>query len=89
MNFNEFNNKLHQRNQAYQLIIKKLNHCFHKASLNQILNVIDLEELRYTGKFFSILFHSSHIEQKIRFFINSNKFLYYLKMRFFNFFVGW
>ena len=89
MNFNEFNNKLHQRNQAYQLIIEKLNNCFHNASVKKILNIIDLEDLRYEGKSFSILFHTSHIEQKIRFFINSNKFLYYLKIRFFYFFVGW
>ena len=82
-------NKLHQRNQAYQLIIEKLNNCFHNASVKKILNIIDLEDLRYEGKSFSILFHTSHIEQKIRFFINSNKFLYYLKIRFFYFFVGW
>ena len=35
MNFNrEFNNKLHQRNQAYQLIIEKLNNCFHNELEN-------------------------------------------------------
>lgn len=89
MNFNEFNNKLHLRNQAYNLIIKKLNKHFHKSSLNKILDIIDLEKLRFDGKSFSILFHAACLEKKIRFFVNSNKFLYYLKMRFFNFFVGW
>ena len=89
MNFNEFNDKLHIRNQAYQLIIKKLNNHFNNASLKKISDIIALENLRHKGKSYSILSHASHLEQKIRYFINSNKITYYLKMRFFNFFVGW
>ena len=89
MNFYEFNEKLHQRNKAYQIIFDNLNEHFNKISSKKISDIIDLENLRFKGKLFSLIFHKSNLSMKIRFFVNSNKILYFLKIRFFNLFVGW
>ena len=88
ISFKSYNLLIHKRYKAFEMILLNLEKYFDQNAKNEIRDLIHLENLRFNKKMFSILFYKAKIFTKLRFFINSNKFTNYLKIKYFYLFVG-
>lgn len=88
--YNEINQKKHHRMKVYQLFLDKYGARLNKEDREKIISIIEMEEKRYLGKIFSIIFQSNvGFRDKANFFFYSKAYLYYLKNYLYRFLGGW
>ena len=81
---------MHRRFKVYKLFLDKYKNRLDEKAVLELSAQDIAENLRYNGKWVSILFlRGINIGKKMRFIIYSNSFFYLMRMRMFSLFSGW
>jgi len=88
--FEKFTKNLHSRAKAYEIFKERYDKDLTLEEKTVLEKKIELENLRYKGKWRKILTYKGiSRKEKIRNIVYSNKFLYKIKITWYRFFTGW
>ena len=88
--FSKKSESMNKRFIVYKIFLDKNKHMLSKESVKRLQSLSKSEDLRYTQKSLSILFlNNLTLNEKIRFIVYSNKYLYSIRSKLFSLFSGW